>query len=187
MFENIRSDFRAHGRHWGAQGFWALVIYRYGRWRYTVRPSPVRKLCSFVYHILYKLIQILTGIELPCEVQIGNRFIIEHFGDIIVSGYARFGNNCRIRNGVTVGLRNIEDPVAPWIGDDVDIGAGAKVLGRIRIGNRVAIGANAVVITDVPDDSIAVGVPARISPRRPRNPIPPASPPEPPVETPASS
>jgi serine O-acetyltransferase len=183
MFENIRADFRAHGRVWGAQGFWAMIIYRYGRWRYTVRPSPVRKVCSFFYHFFYKLIQILTGIELPCEVEIGRNFVIEHFGDIIVSGYARFGDNCRIRNGVTIGLRNVENPKAPWIGDDVDIGAGAKVLGPIRIGNRVLIGANAVVITDVPDDSIAVGVPARIAPRRDRKPTPPI----PPGETPESS
>jgi serine O-acetyltransferase len=91
--------------------------------------------------------------------------VIDHFGDIVISGYARFGDNCRIRNGVTVGLRKVEDPAAPWIGDDVDIGAGAKLLGRIRIGNRVSIGANAVVLCDVPDDCIAVGVPAVVKPR----------------------
>lgn len=165
MFNNIRADLRAHGGRWGAQGFWALMVYRYGRWRYQVKPSLLRKLFSFFYHLLYKFVQILTGIELPCETEIGENFVIDHFGDIIVSGYARFGKNCRIRNGVTVGLRKVTDPAAPWIGDDVDIGAGAKVLGRIRIGDRVVIGANAVVISDVPDDSIAVGVPAVIKSR----------------------
>jgi serine O-acetyltransferase len=183
MFNNIRSDLKAHGGKWGAQGFWALVVYRYGRWRYKVRPSLLRKFFSLFYHVFFKFAQIMTGIELPCEVEIGRNFVIDHFGDIVISGYARFGENCRIRNGVTVGLRNVEDAAAPWIGDDVDIGTGAKVLGRIRVGNRVLIGANAVVITDVPDDSIAVGVPARISPRRARNP----KPPEHPHETPASS
>ena len=62
----------------------------------------------------------------------------------------------------------IDDPCAPTIGNDVDIGAGAKVLGRVRIGDRVRIGANAVVLCDVPSDSIAVGVPAVVRPRRPR-------------------
>jgi len=166
MFDNIRQDLKAHGGSWGAQGFWALVVYRYGRWRYRVRPKLLRKVFSLIYWILYKWIQILTGIELPCEVEIGRNFVIDHFGGIIISGYARFGDNCRIRNGVVVGLKRVEDPVAPVIGNNVDIGAGAKVLGRISIGNNVAIGANAVVVTDVPDDCVAMGVPAVIRPRR---------------------
>lgn len=169
MFENIRQDLRAHGGRWGAQGFWALAVYRFGRWRYAVKPMPIRKLLSVVYKILYKLVQIVTGIELPCEAEIGQNFVIDHFGGIIISGYARFGNNCRIRNGVVVGLKRMDDPVAPIIGDGVDIGAGAKLLGRIRIGNNVLIGANAVVITDVPDNSIAIGVPAVIRTRSPTN------------------
>jgi len=119
------------------------------------------------YRIFYKLSQILTGIDLPCEVPIGRNFVIDHFGGIIISGYAKFGDNCRIRNGVVVGLRRIDEPCAPVIGNNVDIGAGAKVLGPISIGNNVIIGANAVVIDDVPDDSIAVGVPAVSRPRRP--------------------
>jgi serine O-acetyltransferase len=165
-FENIRADFNAHGRQWGAQGFWALCVYRFGRWRYTVRPALPRKACSLLYHVLYKWIQVVTGIELPCEVQIGRNFVIDHFGGIVVSGYASFGDDCRIRNGVTVGLSRVDEPIAPQIGNNVDIGAGAKVLGNIRVGNNVAIGANAVVIRDVPDDCIAVGVPATNRPRR---------------------
>lgn len=166
MFRNIRADLAAHQGNWGAQGFWALVIYRFGRWRYTVRPAILRKLLSLVYHVLYKFVQIITGIELPCEVPIGKNFVIEHSGGIVVSGFASFGDDCRIRNGVVVGLSRVEEPCAPQIGNDVDIGTGAKVLGNIRIGNGVRIGANAVVITDVPDNCIAVGVPAVIKPRR---------------------
>lgn len=168
MFDNIRSDFRAHNRDVGAQGFWALAVYRFGRWRYTVRPAPVRKLCSLAYKILFKLAQILTGIELPCEAQIGRNFVIDHFGGIIISGFARFGDDCRIRNGVTVGLRHVDDPRAPLIGNNVDIGAGAKLLGPITVGDDVMIGANAVVLCDVPSGCIAVGVPARVQPRAPR-------------------
>lgn len=162
MFDNIRHDLAAHRGDWGAQGFWALAVYRFGRWRYTVRPALLRKALSLVYRVLYKLVQIVTGIELPCEVPIGRGFVIEHSGGIVVSGFARFGENCRIRNGVVVGLARIEDPCAPQIGDHVDIGAGAKLLGNIRIGNHVRIGANAVVLCDVPDHSIAVGVPATV-------------------------
>ena len=165
MFDNIREDFRAHNSDWGAQGFWVMVVYRFGRWRYGIKPVILRKPFSFLYKVLFKFVQILTGIELPCEVQIGRNFVIDHFGGIIISGYAQFGDNCRIRNGVVVGLSRVDEPFAPVIGDNVDIGAGAKVLGQIRIGNNVVIGANAVVLSDVPDNSIAVGVPAQVKRR----------------------
>jgi serine O-acetyltransferase len=165
MFHNIREDFRTYKGDLSAQGFWVMLVYRFGRWRYGVHPAILRKLFSLVYKVLYKFIQIVTGIDLPCEAEVGTGFIIDHFGGVIVSGYAKFGNHCRIRNGVVVGLKNIEEPGAPVIGNYVDIGAGAKVLGKIRIGNNVLIGANAVVISDVPDNSIAVGIPAVVKAR----------------------
>ena len=166
MLYTVRADLKAHGGSWSSPGFLALIIYRFGRWRYSVRSAIVRKPLSLVYRILYRFVQIVTGIELPCEALIGRNFVIDHAGGIVVSGYARFGDNCRIRTGVVIGLKTVDDPCAPHIGDNVDIGAGAKLLGRIRIGNNVAIGANAVVLCDVPDDSIAVGVPATDRPRR---------------------
>jgi serine O-acetyltransferase len=165
MLRNIREDLCSYDGNWGAQGFWVMVVYRFGQWRYTVRPAILRKLLSMTYRILFKFIQIITGIELPCEVAIGRNFVIDHFGGIIISGYTKFGDNCRVRNGVVIGLRRIEEKVAPIIGNNVDIGAGAKILGPIQVGNNVLIGANAVVICDVPDNSIAIGVPAVIRPR----------------------
>jgi serine O-acetyltransferase len=166
MFAHIRADLNAYQGRWWEQGFWVMLVYRFGRWRYGVRPALVRKPLSLLYKIAHKLAQIMTGIDLPCEVEVGRNFVIDHFGAIIISGYASFGDNCRIRNGVCVGLRYVDDPCAPIIGNNVDIGAGAKVLGPITIGDNVMIGANAVVITDVPADCIAVGVPATIRPRR---------------------
>ena len=166
MFENIRCDLRAYDGRFGAQGFWAMVVYRFGRWRYGVRPILLRKLMSLLYRIAFKAVQVTTGIELPCEVELGRNFVIDHSGGIVVSGYAKFGDDCRIRTGVVVGLARVDEPGAPVIGDRVDIGAGAKVLGRIHIGSDVLIGANAVVIRDVPDRSVAAGVPAVVRPRR---------------------
>ncbi len=168
MFDNIRADLQSHRGDWGAQGFWAMVVYRFGRWRYTVKPAVLRKLMSGIYKVLYKFVQIITGIELPCEVPVGKNLVIEHSGGIVVSGFASIGDHCTLRNGVVIGLARVDAPAAPQIGDHVDIGTGAKLLGNIRIGNRVAIGANAVVLTDVPDDCIAVGVPATIKPRSKR-------------------
>jgi serine O-acetyltransferase len=167
MFENIREDLATYKYNWGTQGLWVMVVFRFGQWRYGIRPPLVRKFFSLIYKILYKFIQIITGIEFPCETKIGKNFIIDHFGGIVISDTAEFGDNCRIRNGVVVGLKNIENIGSPIIGNNVDIGAGAKVLGKIKIGNNVHIGANAVVITDVPDNSIAVGVPAVIKKIKP--------------------
>lgn len=143
-----------------------MLVYRFGRWRYGVKPWLLRKVFSLIYKVLFKVVQIVTGIELPCEVTVGKGFTIDHFGGVIISGYARFGDNCRIRNGVVVGLKNVDDPCAPVIGSNVDIGAGAKILGDLRIGSNVTIGANAVVLCDVPDNSIAVGVPAVVKAKK---------------------
>lgn len=167
MLDNIRADLQTYGGDWGAQGFWVMLVYRFGRWRYGVRPALLRKLFSLIYKVLFKFVQIITGIELPCEVVVGRNFVIDHFGGIVISGYARFGDDCRIRNGVVVGLKNVSEPIAPIIGNNVDIGAGAKVLGNIRIGNNVVIGCNAVVLIDVPDDALAVGVPATVKLKKP--------------------
>ena len=165
MFEHLREDWTTHERDILRRGLWVMVVYRFGRWRYRIRPRAIRKPFSFLYKLLKMVCEILTGVELPCETSVGKRFKIEHFGGIIVSGDAVFGDDVVIRNGVTVGLRHTGVRGAPVIGDRVDIGAGAKILGRITIGDDVVIGANAVVIQDVPANSIAVGVPARILPR----------------------
>jgi len=166
MFDHIREHWRDHQRDPGRRGFWALVIYRFGRWRYGISWRPLRVPFSFLYKFLKFMAEMLLGIELPCEAIIGRHFVIEHSGCIVISGDAVFGDHCVVRQGVTVGLRYTGQRGSPVIGDRVDIGAGAKLLGAIRIGNDVAIGANAVVLCDVPDGCIAVGVPARVRRRR---------------------
>ncbi len=180
MFEHIQQDWTAHDRSWSRHGFWALVVYRFGRWRYSISFRPARMPLSIAYKVLKFISQMFFGVELPCEAIIGERLVIEHTGAIVISGDAIFGNDCILRQGVTVGLRHRGVRGSPRIGDRVDIGAGAKLLGPIRIGSDVAIGANAVVLCDVPDHSIAIGVPARIRPRATKA----AHGPEIPVETP---
>jgi serine O-acetyltransferase len=165
MFENVRADWRNYGGDLTRQGLWVMLVYRFGRWRYSIPTRVLRLPFSIAYKVLKLISQIMTGIDLPCEANVGHRFTIEHFGDIIISGDATFGDDCRIRNGVTVGLVRTTEPGSPALGNRVDIGCGAKVLGAITIGDDVAIGANAVVTQDVPANSIAVGVPAVIKPR----------------------
>ena len=166
MFENLREDWDVYGRDLSRQGLWVMAVYRFGRWRYQIKPRLLRLPFSFLYRLLKLASQILTGIDLPCEVELGRRCVIEHFGGIIISGDAVFGDECVIRNGVTVGLRRTGQRGAPVFGSRVDIGAGAVILGDISIGDDVSIGANAVVLSSVPAGSIAVGVPARILPKR---------------------
>lgn len=166
MFENIRQDWLAHDCNWTRHGFWALVVYRFGRWRYGIQSRPLRVPFSFLYKLMKFFADAILGIEIPCEAVIGKRFTIEHTGAIVVSGDAVFGDDCIIRQGVTVGLRNRNHRGSPRIGNRVDIGAGAKLLGNIQIGDDVAIGANAVVLCDVPSGSIAVGIPAVVKARR---------------------
>jgi serine O-acetyltransferase len=166
VFENIREDWRTYERQWTRQGLWVMAVYRFGNWRYGIRNRALRIPFSIIYKLLKVLSEILTGIDLPCEARLGRRFRIDHFGGIVISGDAVFGDDCIIRNGVTVGLRHTGHRGAPVIGNRVDIGAGAKLLGSIHVGDDVAVGANAVVITDVPSNSIAVGVPASIRTRK---------------------
>jgi serine O-acetyltransferase len=166
MFENLREDWQTYQGDITRQGLWVMWVYRFGQWRYTIKNKWLRKPFSLLYKIFYLWVQILTGIELPCETKIGRRFKIEHFSGIIISGDAVFGDDVIIRNGVTVGLRHTGIRGSPVIGNRVDIGAGAKILGAIQVGDDVFIGANAVVIKDVPSNSIAVGIPAKILPRK---------------------
>lgn len=167
MFDNLREDLHSYGGDPTRRGFWTMIVYRLGRWRYTIGSRPLRLPFSILYKALKVVSESVTGTELPCEVVIGRRLRIEHSFDIVVSGDAVLGDDVVLRNGVTIGLRHEGKRGAPVIGNRVDIGAGAKLLGAIRIGDDVSIGANAVVICDVPSHSIAVGVPARVMAKRP--------------------
>src|SRR5579871_1265809 len=83
MFENLREDWRTYDRTISRQGLWVMWVYRFGRWRYTLRWRWLRMPFSFLYKVLFVISQISTGIELPCEATLGRRFRIEHFGGII--------------------------------------------------------------------------------------------------------
>lgn len=145
-------------------GFWALQIYRFGHLRYKFKCKLIRWPLALIHVVLSKLLsEILFGITIGVSAKIGRRFIIEHSGAIVIHGRAKIGDDCIIRQGVTIGNKSLEHPLdAPVIGNRVNIGAGAKILGRVEIGDDAVIGANAVVIKDVPAGAIAVGVPARI-------------------------
>jgi serine O-acetyltransferase len=137
-----------------APGFQAVLVYRLGRWALGLR-APVRWPLGVLYQLLYLLIRICWGIEIPRAAIIGPGLYIGHFGGIAVSGRAVIGRNCALSQQVTIGADGHgERSGAPVIGDDVYIAPGARVFGRIRIGNNVKIGPNAVVGEDIPDDAV---------------------------------
>ena len=166
MFDSFREDWRTYHGDITQRGLWVMAAYRFGQWRYTIPWRPLRMPFSFAYKLMKVVSEVLTNAELPCEARVGRRLRIDHSPGIVVSGDAALGDDVILRNGVTIGLRRTGMRGSPVIGNRVDIGAGAKILGPIHIGDDVVIGANAVVLEDVPAGSIAVGIPARILPRR---------------------
>ncbi|MEI2771018.1 MAG: DapH/DapD/GlmU-related protein [Nitrosomonas ureae] len=144
------------------QGIWAVFFYRFGRWAHSVRIPLINILLRLMAFILFKWAEITSGISLPASAKIGPGFYIGHFGGIFLHSDAVLGRNCSIGPGVMIGARGLGRKGVPIIGDNVYIGVGAKVLGPIRIGNNVRIGANTVVLTDVPDGATVVGTSSRI-------------------------
>lgn len=143
------------------QSIWAVWTYRFGR-RLERRPAGlVRRVLTGFYWLWFRLVETAVGISLPKSAVIGPGLRIWHFGGIFLHPAVRMGANCTLRQGVTIGNREADGAV-PTIGDDVDFGAYAQVLGGVYIGNGCRIGAMSVVLCDVPDGATAVGVPARI-------------------------
>jgi serine O-acetyltransferase len=129
----------------------------------TITPRVLRAPFSVLYKTLYRRVRNRYGIELPYSVKLGRRVIFEHQHGIVIHGDASIGDDCVIRHGVTLGNRRLDRPFdAPTLGRRVNVGAGAKILGKVVIGDDVTIGANAVVCCDIPANCRAVGVPARI-------------------------
>src|SRR5262245_2258128 len=137
-----------------SQGFQALIVYRIFRWFYE-RRIPTQPLRFFVE----RFTEITTGISIPAQATIGEGLRIHHFGGIIVHSMAVIGEHCTVYHGVTLGDRGGWGG-APRVGNRVLIGAGAKLIGDIVVGDYCIIGANAVVHTSIPVGHIAVGVPA---------------------------
>ena len=163
LWQQLQEDWKAHGRDWTKPGFQAVAIQRFGVWRMSVKPILLRAPLSIFYRSLYRRVRNTYGIDLPYTVQLGRRVVIEHQGAIVIHGNSIIGNDCIIRQGVTLGNRYLDRPFeAPVLGDRVNVGAGAKILGQVHLNDDVNIGANAVVLKDVPAGETAVGIPAKV-------------------------
>lgn len=125
--------------------------------------SRAQRLWAVAQHRFWSVV---SGAEIPLDTRIGGGLLIPHPNGIVIHPDARLGPNCLLFQQVTIG--NGSRPGVPVLGGHVDVGAGAKLLGGIRIGDHATIGANAVVVDDVPHGATVVGVPARVVARRPR-------------------
>jgi serine O-acetyltransferase len=133
-----------------APGIHAVTVLRFGQWA-TTQARPLRWLLTPVYLVLNELIKILWGIDILRSARIGPGFYIGHFSGIFVSAKAVIGRNCFISQGVTIGVGGSGDKRGvPVLGDNVYLGAGCKLFGRITLGDDVKVGANAVVHRSLP-------------------------------------
>jgi len=122
-----------------------------------------QKKCFFFARFLSQFARFMTGIEIHPGAQLGNRIFFDHGMGIVIGETAIIGDDCVIYHGVTLGgISSNQVKRHPTIKNNVMLGAGAKLLGNITIGNNVKVGANSVVLTDIPDNSVAVGSPAKI-------------------------
>jgi serine O-acetyltransferase len=146
------------------QGFWASAVFRLSHWALSSCRIPgLRTMVKAGCILFQKFIEIVTGICIPARCAIGPGLYIGHFGGIFVDSDARLGENCNIAQGVTIGKGGRgELHGVPVLGDRVHIGANAIILGKITIGNDAVIGPGAVVMNSVPPRGVAMGNPARV-------------------------
>jgi serine O-acetyltransferase len=169
MFENVRADIRsARDQNIGCDqwdqrvrvffqpGTLAVLSYRFCHWVRSIRTPGLRHLAWFPVVIVRGFSQVLTGVHISSKARIGPGFVVHTVYGIFIPP-VKIGKNCSVQTGVVIGYG------VRCIGDDVVIGAGAKLVNPITIGNNVLIAPNSLVTTNVPDNMTVAGVPARIS------------------------
>lgn len=168
MFDNLRADLQQaskinlsrNARFKMLQllvkpGTYPVVTYRFGSWARRIRIPVVRQILILIAVVARYFIELITGVVITPTAQIGPGLVVHTWYGIFI-GAVKIGSNCVVQHGVVIGWSTKE------IGNNVYFGPGAKVMGTPKIGNNVVVVANSLVMTDVPDDTTIVGVPARI-------------------------
>jgi serine O-acetyltransferase len=152
----LREDWRTHYMDWTQPGFRAIVAHRFGSWvqaesgRGFVR-GPLKWLLRRMHLSMFRYVRNQYGIELPATAIVGRRVLIGHQSGIVIHESAAIGDDCVIRQNVTIGALNGErGDESPVIGKRVELGAGATIIGPVTIGDGARIGPHSVVMTDVP-------------------------------------
>ena len=155
--------FRANGYSgWGSEGFWALAMFRLQKVVGAKQPRWVFGPIGFALNVPRKLMKTITNIDLNIGADIGPGTLITHQGPIHVQAGTKIGADCAIHQSCTIGAGM--RPGAAVVGDHVYVACGASIIGPVKIGDNAVIGANSLVIADVPAGHTAIGVPARCFP-----------------------
>ncbi|MGE0878849.1 MAG: serine O-acetyltransferase [Acidimicrobiia bacterium] len=158
----IREDFVAQGSGWTLPGWHAMVVYRIGVWARDRRGIGAR-LLHMAYRVVNSvLIRNFYGIELYDTTVVGRRLKIGHHMGVILGADAIIGDDVVVLHNVTIGKGREEDEGRPRIGNRVEIGTGAMILGSVVVGDDARIGPGAIVVKDVPAGAVAMASPARI-------------------------
>jgi serine O-acetyltransferase len=143
------------------ESLWAIAMYRFGQYLYFEAPPAARMLLRIPYEIARKVLELIVDIHLWPHSQIDAGLYIAHYGGIWINPRAIIGSDCTLAHGVTIGAP-MAAAGAPILGDRVWIGAGAVISGSLRIGSGAVIGANSLVVSSLPENAVAIGVPARV-------------------------
>jgi serine O-acetyltransferase len=161
---------------WLNSAVWAVAIHRLGNWLYTDKPFFLVAIpLKIVFFFAYMFSEIVMEMSLDPQASIGGGLYIAHIGGIHINPEAIIGSNCNLTHHTTIGASAMGRQGSPVVGDNVYIGTGATLAGKIKIGNGAKIAANTLVITNVPEGATVMGVPGRIIMRAPKPAPAPAS------------
>ncbi len=184
MFENIRADINRKVHGYGVRpedqtifrkritpmlefGTFAVIVYRFGFWAYSIQVPVIRQLLIAAYLLIDAFCMMTTGIKIQRESVIGPGLVIHCFSCIHIL-VEKMGHSCTVNQGVS--LATIRGSGRPTIGNNVYFGAGCRVMGKLTIGDNVIVCANSLVMSDVPSNCTVLGVPARIISRESQSP-----------------
>lgn len=156
----LAEDFATYNREPLAPGFWAVAVHRFGNWRMGVRSKLLRAPLTVAYRAAVEGVIALWGIDLPYIVKVGRRLRIEGHGCAIL-GARQIGDDVIVRHSVTVGVRERGGRAFPVIGDRVEIGPGACIVGGVEIGDDCFIGPNTVIACSMRPGTALLGIPLK--------------------------
>jgi serine O-acetyltransferase len=176
MFETIRADIERKIRGYGVRpqdmtffrksitpllefGTFAVIVHRFGRWCYSIKIPVIRQILIGIYLVVNTICLAITGIHVHRESDIGPGLVIHNCAGIFILA-KRIGHSCTVNQGVSV--TSVRGTGWPTLGNNVYLGAGAKVMGGVTVGDNVVVSGNSLVVTDVPSNCTVMGVPARI-------------------------
>lgn len=148
---------------WLEPAIWSIASYRLGNWLHVGKPNPIlRSPLKLISFLLTKFCLIFMEMDIDPQATIGGGLYIGHIGGVHINPGAVLGRNCNLTHRITIGASAMGRSGIPIVGDDVYIGTGAVLVGKIKVGSGAKIAANTLVMTNVPEGATVMGVPGRV-------------------------